>query len=832
VHCKKADAVDVKAPIARYAAANFPPAVVADLDSDLSQLASLRTAATGLGGSLPDLRTALTAYYRALCAVETRFPVGAGAGAVDLTFAWSDAFRANKKSEGPSLHLEKAAILFNVGAALTQAALAADRAADAGLRDAAKKFQEAAGAFGALRDGPALALPPPRPVDVSPECAGMLERLCLAQAQELTYEKARLDGKQPAVLARLAAAAGELYGEVGGLLAAPPLASHFDKSWAVHAAVKAGLYAGEAGAASAAALHASDDIAPEIARLRGAQAALAPARAQAKACARELVDALAGLDARLGTALAQAERENATVYLQRVPALADLDAVAPARLVKPSLPPDLDAATDAATGLFAGVVPDSSAQALSHYTARVDDIVRSATAKLDAASDDARLKLREWDLPDCLAPLAGGAAGAAAGLPEGLRRELEAIQDAGGARSLDDAVASIKQARAAAEADLARAVGELDREAREDGDARSAHGDRWTRPLSSTAAAPLREKTAGYAANLAAAGESDARLAARLRDNAASFAGLAPAAAAAALPKLAPPLVTTAGDDSAATAATLRSALAAVDALSAERAAVEDALRAERSADNPLPKMLAGAPADALFAAELKKYDPLVARADESLAKQAELLATIATAKTAYARAYSLDAWRAECDAAAAGVRGRADAFKELRDNLGEGTRFYASLRDALAGLARQVTDYVTARRLERDDLVEALRRGGGGGGGGLGATFAALGFGGHAHPPPPPPPQPAYPPAAAAYYGVAPPQAQQAYGAPPPPPPGYAPSPYAAAWGAPPPAGAGAHPGVMPNYYAGTGYAPQAPQAPPPPPGDSASNPLWGVRR
>ena len=53
-----------------------------------------------------------------------------------------------------------------------------------------------------------------------------------------------------------------------------------------------------------------------------------------------------------------------------------------------------------------------------------------------------------------------------------------------------------------------------------------------------------------------------------------------------------------------------------------------------------------------------------------------------------------------------------------------------------------------------------------------------------------------------------------------------------AAAWGAPPPAGAGAHPGVMPNYYAGTGYAPQAPQAPPPPPGDSASNPLWGVRR
>ena len=42
----------------------------------------------------------------------------------------------------------------------------------------------------------------PRPVDISPECANMLERLCLAQAQELTFEKFRADGKNPGILAR------------------------------------------------------------------------------------------------------------------------------------------------------------------------------------------------------------------------------------------------------------------------------------------------------------------------------------------------------------------------------------------------------------------------------------------------------------------------------------------------------------------------------------------------------------------------------------------------------------------------------------------------------
>ena len=122
-----------------------------------------------------------------------------------------------------------------------------------------------------------------------------------------------------------------------------------------------------------------------------------------------------------------------------------------------------------------------------------------------------------------------------------------------------------------------------------------------------------------------------------------------------------------------------------MDALAAERAAIEDALRAERSRDNPLPKLLAGARADVLFATELTKYDPLIARVHDSLAKQAELMATIDGAQAAYRRAYGLDGWRVECEAAAAATRGKCETYRELRDNLGEGARFYASLREALA---------------------------------------------------------------------------------------------------------------------------------------------------
>lgn len=58
----------------------------------------------------------------------------------------------------------------------------------------------------------------------------------------------------------------------------------------------------------------------------------------------------------LSTALVKAERENATVYLQRVPNFADLPPIQPYILVK-SLPlADVDASQES---LFHSVIPDS-----------------------------------------------------------------------------------------------------------------------------------------------------------------------------------------------------------------------------------------------------------------------------------------------------------------------------------------------------------------------------------------------------------------------------------------------------------------------------------------
>ena len=73
--------------------------------------------------------------------METRFPISRERDHVRIGFKWYDAFRPSRALEQYSIHFEKAAVLFNLGAVLTQQALGYDRNTDAGLKDAARKFQ-------------------------------------------------------------------------------------------------------------------------------------------------------------------------------------------------------------------------------------------------------------------------------------------------------------------------------------------------------------------------------------------------------------------------------------------------------------------------------------------------------------------------------------------------------------------------------------------------------------------------------------------------------------------------------------------------------------------
>ncbi len=52
--------------------------------------------------------------------------------------------------------------------------------------------------------------------------------------------------------------------------------------------------------------------------------------------------------------------------------------------------------------------------------------------------------------------------------------------------------------------------------------------------------------------------------------------------------------------------------------------------------------------------------------------------------------------------AAAAGMRAQARLWGEVRDNLSEGARFYASLQEAVAALQQHIGDFCLTRGIQR----------------------------------------------------------------------------------------------------------------------------------
>lgn len=206
---KKATAVDLYRPLRNYIALTYGEREAQEAEDDLSAVRRLRLdLEKPIEAAAFDLRRdLLLTYYRALASIEPRFPISPDPTHVhSLTFTWFDAFKPSKKVAQTSIHLEMAAIIFNLGAVYSQIALSADRTDAAGLRQACNAFQSAAGAFAYLRDNaaPRVSSTGGVTVDLSVECALMLEKLALAQAQECFFEKVIGDAKPPALCSKVA----------------------------------------------------------------------------------------------------------------------------------------------------------------------------------------------------------------------------------------------------------------------------------------------------------------------------------------------------------------------------------------------------------------------------------------------------------------------------------------------------------------------------------------------------------------------------------------------------------------------------------------------------
>ncbi|XP_077226675.1 vacuolar-sorting protein BRO1-like [Tasmannia lanceolata] len=721
IHEKKTTQIEIYRPIRNYIAFHYSEREAQNLEDDLQTLRQMRSDLEKSNPSSTDSRRdLLQTYFKALCLIESRFPISSDNDHINtITFTWFDTFKNRLKASLQNIHLEKSAILFNLGAVHSQIALSVDRSSANGLKLACNSFQAAAGAFGFLRDtesgkaGPAT-------VDVSAECAGMLEKLMLAQAQECFFEKVIADGKPPGLCAKVSRQVGLYYEEAYAALNVQPLNQHFDRTWISHVQLKAAQFYAEACYRFGLELHEKEEIAEEIMRLKSGISTLADAKKSAKGVAAALLDVVSKLEANLNLNLERAMKENDRVYLMRLPLASSLPPLPTASLVK-STPMNeiLDASKEK---LFAALVPESSAKALSRYTEMVDDIIRTQAEKLQQGSEITRVKLKEMDLPDSILALEGNFT-----LPTDLKEDVEAVQIVGGPSGLEPELQQLRDLRRVNQELLVQTEELLQKEATEDVQFRNQFGTRWTRPQSTTLTKNLQDRLNRFAGNLKQATESDARIERAVKDHSALMAILDRRPIESALPSLARPIMSLDSNEDA-IVGTLKQSLRQLETLGAQRAALEDMLKEMRRKDDILPKLMTttGSYED-FFKKEIAKYDLICEDIAQNIEAQEQLLLQIQAQNDHFAAIFNLEDYRASRDKSYKQIAAAISKFREIKENINEGLKFYVTLQDAVTNMKQQCSDFVMTRNIQCREMIEDVQR-----------QVAGLNFSSSARQPPP----------------------------------------------------------------------------------------------
>ncbi|BAF26864.2 Os10g0495300, partial [Oryza sativa Japonica Group] len=712
IHEKRTTPTDLYRPLRLYIASAYSEREAAAADDDLAAVRDLR--ADVEQPSLPDpsslerRRDALLAYARALSLVEPRFPISSDRAHVhSLAFTWHDAFKTGKKASVASIHLEKAAVLFNLAAVYSQIALAADRATDVGIRTACGSFQSAAGAFAWMRESGVAAkavAAGATTVDVTPECAAMLEKLMLAQAQECFFEKVIAGGKPPALCSKVARQVGIFYEEAYAALSAAPLSQHFDKTWVSHVQLKAAQFYADACYRCSLDLHEKEEIAQEIARLKIGISALADAKKVARGVAAPLLDSVNKLESNMKTNLERAMKENDRVYLMRVPDASSLGALPAASLVKPtSLAEVLDASKER---LFSSLVPDGSMKALSKYTEMVDNIIRTQAEKLQQASEITRVRLKEMDLPDSILSLEGNIT-----LPLDLKEDVEAVQISGGPAGLEAELQQLRDLSRVNQELLVQTEEMLQKEANEDAQFRTQFGSRWTRPQSSTLTKNIQDRLNLFASNLKTAGDSDSQIERGLKESYPLISILDRRPIESALPSISRPIMSLDGNEDAIVGA-LKQSLRQLESLGAQRAGLEDMLKEMKRKDDILPKLMAGVGShDDLFKKEISKYDPVCAEIADNIVAQEQLLLQIQAQNEQFAAVFNLEDYKVARERCYKQIAAAVAKYRDIKKNINEGLNFYVTLQEAIGKIKQQCSDFIMTRNIQCREMIEDVQK-------------------------------------------------------------------------------------------------------------------------
>ncbi|KAK9359444.1 BRO1-like domain-containing protein [Lipomyces starkeyi] len=685
--------------------------------NDIAELERLRNNVVN-----PEIRassaTNLTRYFIQLTFLSSKFPAD-----IKVNFVWYGTlgYATSASVSHNDLQFERANILYNLGAVHSQLGFEENRSTGDGLKRACQAFQLAAGCFAYLKQNVNPEMHMNAPDDMSAATLDVLMHLMLAQAQECFWQKAVLDNIKNSLVARLAHQVSDYYGQA---LNSAMRTAAIKSEWIHHFTCKKYHFEAAAQYRAASDCLSSGKYGEELARLQAAQDACAQALADAKYVAKAVADDLKGLQAKLKSDYARAEKDNDMIYLAPVPATSALPAIKAASTVEALVPREVEKPMDAlqekyGPPLFAKLVPFAAHQAASIYVDRRDTLVHKLiTAKMDALTSQLHDFLTRLGLPGSLQALERPV-----GLPPSLAAHVEEIRASGGYGALQAAIEDVRNLSAVDSAIYSAVADVLHSERNEDDELRARHGtNNWRRAPSVEAGGELYKQLDKFGGIIKAAAESDEVVRGKFRESESTFRVLSrdlreiedflPKSADVA--RIDPELELRSSE--------LRQKMNEVSKIEYRRRKfIEDVKEKAKNDDvselvlqetarlerlDPLGKIEA-TQFEKLFTERLKMYDDDKKRVEDEADMQTGLLTDIELANMDFTASLSKSRGQTLSDRERALQTLELGYFKyqELMSNLEEGRKFYNDFSRPLTQFQDESNDFVYGRHVEAREL-------------------------------------------------------------------------------------------------------------------------------
>lgn len=703
---KKTEKVDFIKPLQEFIRNNYSADSLQDHQEAINGLQQLREELRNCEERNTALRDLLCRYWVFLSSIETRFPFSENQ--IRVSFVWYDSLKGKKTSQY-SIHFEKENILFNLGGIYCHLGSLQNRSTKDGLKTAYQNFQTAAGIFQELKNE-LERHPQSIMLDLSFEYINAVIYLMLAQAQECFYETGTKENINAGLISKLAVQTADYYLNAFQQFSSPMIASLLPKQWLSHIALKCAMM-NASGEYRYALVHSGNgEYGMQVARLAAAVMICEDAKKKHfRYVSGELQQAFSSLESVIVKAHEAAEKENDTIYHDTVPASSSLPLIERKSMAKP-LPLPENAVLTREKDPFLKLIPFAITEKLSVYQEKKDTLVRNELKAIDENNQIALATLSSMNLPGAIEAME-----VSPGIPETLKGNMKVLKSEGGVRLIIEQLDVIQRLAREDASILDGAVRSLDEEEGDDSELRKHYGVRWQRTPSHTLTVSLRQEIAKYRGYLEHGSKSDAYVAQKFRDMQQNIVRLNGSEEE--ILKILPGNQNTSNLSNSPIVNALKQSLTLLDRLIAERTSLRNQLNTLNKSDDISSALLAetssssGVSEDALFVRELKKYEDIQNSLEKTFVEQARLLDQIRAQNEQFVSGKQQQRMQGN-DERGQILQQLNDAykvFKELKGNLVEAVQFYTDLQEQLKQFSGKCSDFIVARRSEKQDLLREI---------------------------------------------------------------------------------------------------------------------------